>query len=116
MKRMKHLLLLSAVFFLPIAVNANEDLNVDGIPSDRIYIDCDELDSSEDRFRIHMGQNIWMETSTIHRDTTGVYTFESNIERSPTSEYVKTWKCPYCFRFWPLGTACQNRECPSKYQ
>ncbi len=25
----------------------------------------------------------------------------------------KTWKCPYCYRWWKLGEECQNDECPT---
>jgi hypothetical protein len=86
--------------------------------SEKIYIDDDTLEHKHDCFHIHQGHNIWLETKTVHRDGTGMFIFESSLLRSKSlaSEYQKTWKCPYCFMYWPLGTACQNKECPSKYR
>lgn len=41
----------------------------------------------------------------------GIFTYnDKNVE------YQKTWKCPYCYQLWPVGTACQNKHCPSKYK
>lgn len=85
--------------------------------SQKIYIDDEQLDHKQDCFRIHQGNNIWLETKTVHRDATGLFTFENNLLHSKKStEYVKRWKCPYCYMFWPIGTACQNPDCPSKYK
>jgi len=88
------------------------------IAIEKIYIDDDQLDHKHDAFHIHQGNNVWLETSTVHRDKTGMYTFDSHILRSKklSSEYFKRWKCPYCYMYWPLGTACQNPDCPSKYK
>ena len=87
---------------------------------EKIYIDADELNTQEDVFRIHIGNNIWIETQIVHRDITGLYTFSNSIingtSNSVQADYKKTWKCPYCYRFWPVGTPCQNPECPSKYK
>jgi hypothetical protein len=86
--------------------------------SEKIYIDEDQLDHKEDCFHIHIGGNVWLETEIIHRDKTGMYTFDSRLLRSKklATEYKKTWKCPYCYQYWPIGTACKNPECPSKYK
>lgn len=85
----------------------------------RIYIDDEEIESSEDSFYIHMGYNVWLNTNTIHRDISGLYTYERSILKCSTAgirlEYEKKWKCPYCFHYWPIGTACQNKDCPSRY-
>ncbi len=84
---------------------------------DRVYINSEDLSMDHDAFRIHIGHNIWIETSALQRDKTGLFTFEGNILRNSYEEaYQKTWKCPYCYNFWPVGTPCQNPDCPSKYK
>lgn len=87
--------------------------------SEKMYINDEDLDYKQDSFRIHTGHNVWIETDTIHRDESGLYTFEDRIVRSKVgvkSEYKKKWKCPYCYQYWPIGTACQNEDCPSRYK
>lgn len=85
--------------------------------SDRIYIDETEIDQIEDCFHIHTGGNIWIQTETVHRDATGLYTLEQNlIKRAQSSEYERKWKCPYCNMYWPVGKPCQNSDCPSRYR
>ena len=86
--------------------------------SEKIYIDDDQLEHKHDCFHIHQGHNVWLETKTVHRDSTGLFAFETSLLRSKnlTSEYKKTWKCPYCYRYWPIGTACQNNDCPSRFK
>lgn len=86
--------------------------------TDKMYIDSSELDMTDDRFRIHVGHNQWIETTALVRDQTGLYTLESNILKKlngDRTEYVKEWKCPYCFYRWPMGKSCKNPECPSKF-
>jgi hypothetical protein len=82
----------------------------------KVYLNSDEVDLSSNIYRIHIGQNIWIESSIIHCDQTGMYTFESDILRSPSCDYEKKWKCPYCYEYWPIGKTCQNKDCPSKYK
>lgn len=104
---MKKLLLISLFAFS--ALNA----------ADKVYIDEDELKSSQDAFYVHLGHNVWMHTNHINRDETGLYVYEHNIARSMTMvgyEYEKKWRCPYCYSYWPQGTACQNKDCPSRYK
>ncbi len=86
--------------------------------SEKIYIDDDQLEHKHDCFHIHQGHNIWLETETVHRDATGLYTHEISILRSKlhSTEYKKTWKCPYCHMYWPLGSPCKNVECPSRFK
>ncbi len=85
--------------------------------TEKIYIDKDEMKTSQDAFHIHLGNNVWIETNTVHRDITGFYTFEGNLAKGAyKGEYKKTWKCPYCYNYWPIGTPCQNKDCPSKYK
>jgi hypothetical protein len=85
--------------------------------TEKFYFDIDDMPTGEDCFPIHLGENVWIETSEIHRDVTGFYTYTHNISLMPNSmEYEKKWKCPYCNRYWPIGTSCQNRDCPSKYK
>ena len=85
----------------------------------RMYIDSNELDMSHDKFHIHLGHNVWIETNAMSRDESGLYTLESNIlnkSNSPRADQQRTWKCPYCYYYWPIGTACQNASCPSRYK
>lgn len=109
---LKKLIIISAVFLSSWChVHASE----------RMYIDIDNLDYSKDYFHIQVGNNVWIQTDTVHRDETGLYTYESNIARTMlskglTAEYQKTWKCPYCYNYWPVGKPCGNSDCPSKYQ
>ncbi len=86
--------------------------------SEKIYIDDDQLEHKHDCFHIHQGGNLWLETKTVHRDSTGLFAFEGSLLRSKNlrSEYKKTWKCPYCFQYWPIGTPCKNQDCPSRYK
>ena len=86
--------------------------------SEKIYIDEDEMDySKHDTFFIHQGNNTWIRTDTIHRDKTGCYTFEVNINRGKYDKQMveQYWKCPYCYNYWPKGTPCKNPDCPSRY-
>lgn len=85
----------------------------------RMYIDAEELCERQDAFRIHIGHNNWIETDTVHRDRSGMYIFINDIHLEKINdqmEYQKSWKCPYCFYYWPIGTPCGNAECPSKYK
>lgn len=85
--------------------------------TDKVYIDSKELNFKHDTFRIHVGGNEWIRTNTVHRDQSGLYTFESDILRNHIKMgYEKEWKCPYCHRYWPLNQPCQNGNCPSKYR
>ena len=93
---------------------------------ERIYIDDEEFCCEQDCFWIHEGNNVWVRTDTVHRDHTGLFTHECSIARfvdkttpkpihqKPT--YEKSWKCPYCYTYWPIGKACENANCPSKYK
>jgi len=91
---------------------------------DKIYVDSKEMDTTQDRFRIHLGHNVWVEANTMYRDESGMFTLESNlirgmgngIAKDVKGEYERTWKCPYCYKYWPVGQACQNKDCPSKYK
>jgi hypothetical protein len=87
--------------------------------SERLYIDQQEFTFDHDCFHIHIGENVWLETDTVHRDSSGLYTLESNILRSQSGvnmEYERKWKCPYCNKYWPIGQACGDKDCPSKYK
>lgn len=85
---------------------------------EKVYIDSKEMDMSRDRFKIHVGHNKWIETTSVSRDNRGLYTLESNIIRSTLnsqSEYEQEWRCPYCFNWWPMGKRCKNDKCPSTF-
>jgi hypothetical protein len=47
---------------------------------------------------------------------TGMFTYERDVLKDSNKEYEKRWKCPYCNRYWKIGQACQNADCPSKYK
>jgi len=90
-----------------------------GAASDRMYIDENELDTSQNAFHIHVGHNEYIRTEIIHKDKTGLYTYENDITTqldSLNSTYEKTWKCPYCHQQNPMNQKCSNADCPSKYQ
>jgi len=89
---------------------------------ERMHIDDDEfrVDSAHDAFYIHVGNNVWLVTNSVHRDDTGLFSYERDLRKSSgsdlTMEYEKKWKCPYCYQYWPLGKSCGNSNCPSKYK
>lgn len=87
---------------------------------EKVYIDEDELDFKNDAFHIHIGDNVWIQTNTVHKDHNGLFALENSFARSLNksfkSEYEKKWKCPYCYQYWPIGKRCQNQFCPSKYK
>lgn len=90
-----------------------------GTASERMYIDENELDTSQNAFHIHVGSNQYIRTEIIHKDKTGLYTYESDITTkldNISSTYEKTWKCPYCHQQNPMNQKCSNADCPSKYQ
>lgn len=87
--------------------------------NEKIYIDPDEFHSNidGDEFHLHVGENVWLVTHTIHRDSTGMFAFESYLKKMKGErEYQRSWKCPYCFNYWPIGTPCKKTDCPSKYR
>ena len=88
---------------------------------EKVYIDDDEFKANTqgDAFHIHLGNNVWLVTNTVHRDSSGLYSYECNIKRHMDGkqfQYEKKWKCPYCYQYWPVGKPCANKECPSKYR
>ncbi len=88
---------------------------------DKMYIDEDSFKTNTkgDEFYIHVGNNVWLVTHSIHRDASGMFAYENNLNKSINglkTEYERRWKCPYCYTYWPIGSSCQNRECPSKYK
>ncbi len=84
---------------------------------ERIYFDCDELPMGEESFHIKVGEFEWIESSIIHRDMTGFFAYSFDVLTDPvTMAYQKQWKCPYCNRYWPIGEACGNADCPSRYK
>ena len=89
--------------------------------SDKLYIDEEEMKSNTDAFYIHLGHNVWVHTNSVNKDKKGLYTYRASIARSMNIKgvqcaYERTWKCPYCFNHWPIGTPCQNKDCPSRYK
>jgi hypothetical protein len=89
------------------------------VTNGKMYVDHKELCSKHNTFRIHVGGNEWVMTKTMHRDETGLFTFENEILRDfngISMAYEKQWKCPYCYSYWPIGKPCGNASCPSKYK
>lgn len=86
---------------------------------EKVYLNEDDIKTSCDKFYLHEGGNVWLQTSTLHRDKQGLFTFESDLGRVKDGfdvyGYQKTWRCPYCNQHWPIGQKCQNSSCPSKY-
>lgn len=83
--------------------------------TDKIYLDESELDFIQGKVRFHQGNNVWLESLALRADKTGIFTLEQDIVKTPQSAYERSWKCPYCYRHWPIGQRCQNPDCPSKY-
>lgn len=87
-----------------------------------MYIDEESFKANTkgDEFYIHMGNNTWLVTHTINRDASGIFAYENNLSKSIgpgyKTEYERKWKCPYCYHYWPMGKACANPDCPSKYK
>lgn len=86
---------------------------------DRMYIDENEFSVKveADSFYVHLGNNEWVATHSVHRDEKGLFTYESQVFKSGTStHFEKKWRCPYCYQFSSMGMACENRECPSHFK
>lgn len=114
MSKIKHILI--CVLTL-IGLESSVSASHFSIKPERIYFDAEEMPMGEDAFHVPVGNNEWVQSSCIHRDTTGFFTYTSDIKREPHStQYVKEWKCPYCHLYWPIGTPCGNAACPSKYR
>ena len=77
----------------------------------KMYFDENDLEISESVFFIHLEDKL-IETNAIRTDRHGFYIFEDDIASCKT-EHEKKWKCPYCYRWSPVGKKCQNPECPS---
>ena len=83
--------------------------------SEKLYIDIDELVSVDQGFHIHEGQNVWVSSTVIRSEPRGFYVYESDLLTSPQG-YEKMWRCPYCNNYWPMGKACGNPNCPSRFK
>ena len=89
---------------------------------EKMYVDVEQMDVMNGQIYIHLDHNNWIHAKCIGKDKEGMYVTESNIVKSsqssnsqPSFEYERTWKCPYCYHYWPIGKSCQNESCPSKY-
>jgi predicted transglutaminase-like protease len=87
---------------------------------EKVYIDESEMIAMDDAFYIHTGDNFWISTNSISKDKFGTFTYHNSIlctnNQTTVIEYQKTWKCPYCYRHYPVGKPCDNKDCPSKYR
>lgn len=99
------------------AVSFSSEATEMSIKHKKIYIDDSEFKAQvdADAFHIHIGDNLWLVTNTVHRDASGLFTFEDDLLRVGM-DFEKKWKCPYCYKYWPEGKPCGNKECPSKYK
>ena len=78
---------------------------VHAIDDAEFYVYDQQFSIDDSVMHVHIGDNMWL---TMHPQNTCEY-------KSPSTQYVKTWKCPYCHRHYPEGKACSNKNCPSKY-
>jgi len=112
------------IVFSLICILSCSLINADSFfDKDKLYIDVDSFKANTegDEFYIHVGNNVWLVTHTINRDASGMFAYECNLSKSTVipgykSEYEKMWKCPYCYKYWPLGKPCGNPDCPSKFK
>jgi hypothetical protein len=98
------------------SVNASDKVFSEDVYKGKLFINEDELCMDENAFHIHVGGNVWLETSTIHRDILGLYTYENSIKTTSDGGYEKHWRCPYCNTYCPWGQPCTNPNCPSKFK
>lgn len=111
-----------AIFLLIMLISSFTGLNAGTFHiQDKMYIDSDYFDVSTtgNEFYIHTGNNDWLVTHSINRDSTGMFAYESSLSKfidGNKMEYERKWKCPYCFNYWPIGKSCGNSDCPSKYK
>lgn len=108
--------------FLTLTFMVSAFCNASSFPSpEKIYIDAEDFQSNieGDEFYLHVGENVWFVTHTLHRDSSGMFAYDYYIKRSLKEgkrEYERKWKCPYCYNYWPIGTPCQKADCPSRYR
>ena len=77
----------------------------------KLYFDSNDLEISDNIIYIHFENNL-VETNVIRTDQQGFYIFENDITSYSTAR-EKEWKCPYCYRWWPIGEKCKNPDCPT---
>lgn len=77
----------------------------------KLYLDSNDLEISENSITIHLEDDL-IETNILRSDQQGLYIFESDITNYDAKR-EKTWKCPYCYNWWPFGQKCKNPECPT---
>lgn len=116
MKKIKCLAL-----FTMLALCIVSAINAEGINDEqRVYMDDSEIEMQDDAFHVHIGNNVWLVTESVENGTSDMNTREFNISKSISNSnemaYQKCWKCPYCHNYWPIGKACQNPNCASKYK
>lgn len=65
----------------------------------------------------HVGQNIWIYDGVDNGIEMPIPQCSVSEDSYNTMEFgdEKTWKCPYCHHYWPMGTPCQNESCPSRF-
>lgn len=77
----------------------------------KLYFTSNDVEVSDNVIYLHLDSHL-IETNTIRTDQEGLYIFEHDII-SYEAASEKMWKCPYCWRWWPIGQRCGNPECPT---
>ena len=120
MKSMKNLLLVMTFIFsfahCIASQNGNhvcrENFNQTEVTNqDKIRFDNADLEITDDKIFLHV-ENQKIEINAVRLDEKGFFLFEEDILAYNLIR-EKTWKCPYCFYYWPIGQKCQNKNCPT---
>lgn len=83
----------------------------------KTYFDAEHMPMGDEAFHIRIGNNEWILTKSVHRDMSGFYTYDSDVQRIGDSvKYEKRWQCPYCHLFCKWGYPCRDVNCPSKFK
>jgi len=91
------------IFLSAVALSSVSFLH--GFDNHELSIYDQQFSINDSVLHVHIGDNMWL---TMQPQNGGEY-------KSPSTQYVKTWKCPYCHKHYPEGKACSNKNCPSKY-
>ena len=69
-------------FFLAMALLFTGACHGDAfLTQNKLYIDDDsfKVNMQGDEFYIHVGDNVWLQTHTVHRDASGLFAYESEL-------------------------------------
>lgn len=113
-----------SLLFLLICLICFDGLKADVFRvNEKVYIDGEDFkyNTTDSQFYIHTGNNVWLMTNSINKDHMGVFTYECLIQKTMNGpsykmQYLKSWKCPYCYNYWLIEKPCENIDCPSRYK